>query len=50
MLAYPFTMVLHPKLKKEGKDIPVYAGRELILRHDLNLRPSEDNREAYDVI
>ena len=47
MLAYPLTMVLHPKLKKQKeKDIPVYAGRELILRRDLNLRPSEDNSEA----
>ena len=44
MLAYPLTMVLHPKLKKK-KDIPVYAGRELILRRYLNLRPSEDNSE-----
>ena len=41
MLAYPFSMVLHTKLKKKEKDIPVYVGRELILRLDLNLRPSE---------
>ena len=46
MLAYPFTMVLHPKFKKKEKDIPVYAGRELILRRDLHLRPSEDNSKA----
>ena len=44
MLAHPFKMVLHAKFKKKKKkkDIPVYAGRELILRRDLNLRPSED--------
>ena len=47
MLAYPFTMVLPPKFKKQKeKDIPVYAGSELILRRDLNLRPSEDSSEA----
>ena len=41
-------MVLHPKLnkRKKEKDIPVYAGRELILRRDFNLGPSEDNSEA----
>ena len=32
------------KRKKERKkDIPVYAGSELIFRRDLNVRPSEDN-------
>ena len=47
MLAYPFAMVLHPKLKKEREnDIPVYPGLELSLRRDLNLRPSEGNSEA----
>ena len=41
-------MVLHPKLnkRKKGKDIPVYAGPELILRRDFNLGLSEDNSEA----
>ena len=48
MLAYRFTMVLHPKLKK--KDIPIYGGHELTLRRDLNLRPSEDNIETLEVI
>ena len=33
-------------LKKKEKDVSVYTGRELILRRDLNLRPSEDNSEA----
>ena len=33
-------------LKKKEIDIPVYAGRELTLRHDFNLRPSEDNSKA----
>ena len=45
MLAHPFKIVLHAKFKKKKKDIPVYAGRELILRRDLNLRPSEDNSD-----
>ena len=47
MLAHPFKMVLNAKFKKrkKKKDIPVYAGRELILRRDLNLRPSEDNSD-----
>ena len=31
------------KKKKKKKETSVYAGRELILRRDLNLRPSEDN-------
>ena len=31
------------KRKKRKKDIPVYAGSELIFRRDLNVRPSEDN-------
>ena len=48
MLVYRFTMVLHPKLK--NKDIPVYGGHELTLRRDLNLRPSEDNIKAMEVI
>ena len=39
MLPYPFTMVFHRKFKKKKKkDIPVYAGRKLILRRDLNVR------------
>ena len=46
MSAYPSAMVLHPKLNNKKKDIPVYAGRELILRRDLNLRSSEDNSEG----
>ena len=33
MLAYPYTMVFHPKFQQQQqKKVPVYAGRELILR------------------
>ena len=43
MLAYSFTMVLHSKCQKKKNQ---EAGRKLILRRDLNLRPSEDNSDA----
>ena len=45
MLAHPFAMVFHQKFQKK-KDISVYAGHELILRRDLNLRPTGDNNDA----